>query len=97
MYTVLNGAAGNTITSPLRLTEDTEHSRGLEFRKEQGLMFQSFEYLVCNIFKGPLILLCQIISAEYPTNFEFGATFFIVVCALNWSWFVFDLVFYIHQ
>ena len=42
--------------------------------------------------KGPFILLCQIISVECPTNFEFGATFSIVVYALNWFWFVFDLV-----
>ena len=42
--------------------------------------------------KDPLILLCQIISVECPTNFEFGATFSIVVYALNWFWFVFDLV-----
>ena len=42
--------------------------------------------------KGPFILLCRIISVECPTNFEFGATFSILVYALNWFWFVFDLV-----
>ena len=26
-------------------------------------------------FEGPLIMLCQMISVECPTNFEFGATF----------------------
>ena len=44
------------------------------------------------VYKGPLFLLCQIISVEYPTSFEFGGTFPIVVYALNWLWFVFDLV-----
>ena len=48
-------------------------------------------------FKGPLILLCWIISVEYPTNFEFGATFSIEIYTLNWFWFVFDLVWYAHQ
>ena len=42
--------------------------------------------------KGPLILLCQIISEECPPNFEFGAIFSIVVYALDLFWFVFDLV-----
>ena len=32
-----------------------------------------------------------------PTNFEFGATFSIVVYALNLFWFEFDLVIYIRQ
>ena len=41
------------------------------------------------VFKGPFILLCRI-SVKCPTNFEFGATFSIVVYALNWFWFIFD-------
>ena len=51
-----------------------------------------FLQMLVSISKGPLILLCQIISVKCPTNFEFGATFCIVVYALNWFWFVFDLV-----
>ena len=35
-------------------------------------------------YKGPFILLFQIISVEYPTNFEIGVTFSIVPYALNW-------------
>ena len=31
-----------------------------------------------SIGKGPSILLCWIISVEWPTNFEFAATFSIV-------------------
>ena len=42
--------------------------------------------------KGAFILLCQMISVECPINFEFDATFSIVIYALNWFWFVFDLV-----
>ena len=44
------------------------------------------------LLKGALILLCQIISVECTTNFEYGATFSIGIYALNWFWFVFDLV-----
>ena len=52
----------------------------------------------CNFdVKVPLVLLCRIISVECPTNFEFGATFSIVVYALNLFWFEFDLVLYIRQ
>ena len=32
-----------------------------------------------NLVKGALILLCQMISVECSTNFEFGATFSIEV------------------
>ena len=31
-----------------------------------------------NVLKGPLILRCQMISVECPTNFEIGAIFSIV-------------------
>ena len=47
--------------------------------------------LISIIYKGPLFLPCQIFSVECPTTFEFGATFSIMVYALNWLWFVFDL------
>ena len=45
-----------------------------------------------NLHKGPLILLCRIISKECPKNFEYSVSFSIVVYALNWLWFVIDLV-----
>ena len=45
-----------------------------------------------SIGKGPLILLCQIISVECPSNFEFYGNFSIVVYNLDWFWFVIDLV-----
>ena len=48
-----------------------------------------------SVSKGPFILLCQIISLECTTNFEFGATFSIVASALKWFWFEFDL-FYLY-
>ena len=47
------------------------------------------------VCKGLLILLCQMILVECPTSFEFGATFSIVVYALNWFWFEFDLALYV--
>ena len=62
-----------------------------------------YRLAVCNrlmtlVFnKGPLILLCQIISVECQTNFEFGITFSTVVYALNWFRFLLDLICYVHQ
>ena len=43
--------------------------------------------------KVPLILLCRNNFSRMPNKFEFGATFSIVVFALNWFWFVFSFSF----
>ena len=69
------------------------------WQKTTFFLFYSAEIVWLRIlcFKIKVLLFCFIISVECLTNFEFDTTFSIVDYALNWLWFVFDLVWYIHQ
>ena len=64
-------------------------------------IFELYAYklfvIVLKKFKCTLNLLSRFILLNCPIEFEFSATFLTVVYGLNWFWFVFNLVWYMHQ